>query len=420
MIVSGTDDTGAELEWEMNFTVTVEAPVLSLSAIYSRGTGSGGIFDPGETVEIVVTLANEGAEGAANVMAVIEESSNYITVDDGSSYMASVASGGTADNSTSPFIVSASPNTPVGTEVIFTLTVTAQNNYTIEETFSLIIGQNQFFSEDVPLDFGPNNIESVLDMPVSFLISDINVMVDITHPWTGDIQLKLRSPLGTEIALITNLGGSGDNFEETIFDDEAETPIGSGQPPYNGSFQPEESLSNFNDEESLGEWTLIVIDTYPSADDGTLNAWSLTISGESSSLCEKGDVNYDGMVDVFDVIKTVNIILGIDTNPTEEELCAADYDDSGTVDVFDVVKIVNLILGIDQLRDSVPATSAALIQRGENVFIEADGPIAALQLTIETEGEVTPLVVEGWRWLPIVVVSKQLMLLSSVWKELFS
>ena len=395
VIVSGTDDTGAELEWEMNFTVTVEAPVLSFVSYLLEGTGSGGIFDPGETVEIVVTLANDGAEGAANVMAVIEESSNYITVDDGSSYMASVASGGTADNSTSPFIVSASPNTPVGTEVIFTLTVTAQNNYTIEETFSLIIGQNQFFSEDVPLDFGPNNLESVLDMPVSFLISDINVMVDITHPWTGDIQLKLRSPLGTEIALITNLGGSGDNFEETIFDDEAETPIGSGQPPYNGSFQPEEPLSNFNDEESLGEWTLIVIDTYPSADDGTLNAWSLTISGESSSLCEKGDVNYDGMVDVFDVIKTVNIILGIDTDPTEEELCAADYDDSGAVDVFDVVKIVNLILGIDQVRDSVPATSAALIQRGENVFIEADGPIAALQFTIETEGEVTPLVVEG-------------------------
>ena len=395
VVITGTDGTGAELEWEMNFSVNVEAPVLSFVSYSLEGAGSDGIFDPGETVEIVVTLANDGAEGATSVMAEIEESSNYITVDDGSSYMASVASGGTADNSASPFIVSASPNTPVGTEVIFALTVTAQNNYTIEETFSLIIGQNQFFSEDVPLDFGPNNIESVLDMPVSFLISDVNVMVDITHPWTGDIQLKLRSPLGTEIALITNLGGSGDNFEETIFDDEAETPIGSGQPPYNGSFQPEEPLANFNEEESLGEWTLIVIDTYPSADNGTLNAWSLTISGQSSSPCEKGDVNSDGFVDVFDVIRTVNIILGIDTDPTEEEICAADYDDNGIVDVFDLVKIVNFILGIGQAKESSPATSAVLIQRGETVSIEADGPVAAIQFAIKTVGEVTPLALEG-------------------------
>jgi len=395
VVITGTDGSGEELQWESNFSVTVEAPILSFVSYSLEGTGPDGVFDPGETVEIVVTLANDGAEGATSVMAAIEESSSYITVDDGSSYMASVASGGTADNSSSPFVVSSSASTPLGTEVVFTMTVTAQNNYTIEETFSLIVGQNQFFSEDVPQDFGPNDIESVLYIPVSFLISDVNVMVDIIHPWTGDIQLKLRSPAETEIALITNQGGSGDNFEGTVFDDEAETPIGSGDPPYNASFQPEEPLSNFNEEESLGEWTLIVIDTYPSADDGTLNAWSLTISGESSSPCEKGDVNSDGMVDVFDVIKTVNIILGINTDPTEVELCAADYDDSGTVDVFDVVKIVNYILGIGQARESAPPTSAALIQRGETVSIEADGPVAALQFTIETGGEVTPVAVEG-------------------------
>ena len=194
---------------------------------------------------------------------------------------------------------------------------------------------------------------------------------------------------------VTNQGGSGDNFEETIFDDEAETPIGSGQPPYNGSFQPEEPLANFNEEESLGEWTLIVIDTYPSADNGTLNAWSLTISGQSSSPCEKGDVNSDGFVDVFDVIRTVNIILGIDTDPTEEEICAADYDDDGIVDVFDLVKIVNFILGIGQAKENSLATSAVLIQRGETVSIEADGPVAAIQFAIETVGEVTPLALEG-------------------------
>lgn len=62
--------------------------------------------------------------------------------------------------------------------------------------------------------------------------------------------------------------------------------------------------------------------------------------------CEKGDLNSDGVVDVFDVIKIVNIILGIEPDPTEDELCAADYDDDGNIDVFDIIKVVNYILGI--------------------------------------------------------------------------
>ncbi|MFQ6608542.1 MAG: C25 family cysteine peptidase [Fidelibacterota bacterium] len=395
IVINGTDSNGSELQWESNFSVTVEAPVLGFVSYSLEGTGENGVFDPGETVQLVVTLSNEGAEDATSVMAEIAESSSYITVDDNQTYFATVTAGGSVSNSSNPFTVTASTNTPLGTEIEFTLTVTAQNNYTIVETFSLIVGQNQFFSEDVPLDFGPNNIESILNIPVSFLISDINVMVDITHPWVGDIQLRLRSPAGTEVALVTNQGGSGDNFTETVFDDDAETPIDSGTPPYNGSFQPEEPLANFNSEESLGSWTLIVIDTYPSLDDGTLNAWSLTISGESSSPCEKGDVNSDGFIDVFDVIKTVNIILGIDTEPTEDEICAADYDDDGSVDVFDVVKMVNYILGIGQTKMTAPATSAVLIQSGETISLSANGPVAALQFSIETESEIIPLTIEG-------------------------
>ncbi len=62
--------------------------------------------------------------------------------------------------------------------------------------------------------------------------------------------------------------------------------------------------------------------------------------------CEKGDLNADGVIDVFDVIRIVNIVLGIETDPTDGELCAADYDDDGDIDIFDIIKVVNYILGI--------------------------------------------------------------------------
>ncbi|MFQ6094239.1 MAG: dockerin type I repeat-containing protein [bacterium] len=57
-----------------------------------------------------------------------------------------------------------------------------------------------------------------------------------------------------------------------------------------------------------------------------------------------GDVNGDGVIDVLDVMLTVNIILGIH-DPTLQELCAADFNSDGEVNVLDVVLIVNEILG---------------------------------------------------------------------------
>ncbi|MFQ6093590.1 MAG: dockerin type I domain-containing protein, partial [bacterium] len=62
-------------------------------------------------------------------------------------------------------------------------------------------------------------------------------------------------------------------------------------------------------------------------------------------LCNKGDVNGDGEVNVLDVVMTVNIILEL-YEPTPEEACAADCTEDGEIDVLDVVCIVDLILGI--------------------------------------------------------------------------
>ncbi len=53
----------------------------------------------------------------------------------------------------------------------------------------------------------------------------------------------------------------------------------------------------------------------------------------------KGDVNQDGLVDVFDVALVVDMIRGI----SQPDLERADMDDNGTIDVFDVAAIADLI-----------------------------------------------------------------------------
>ena len=58
-----------------------------------------------------------------------------------------------------------------------------------------------------------------------------------------------------------------------------------------------------------------------------------------------GDVNNDSLINILDVIQTVNIILGTNANPTDYELWAADMNQDGNIDILDIVLIVNTILG---------------------------------------------------------------------------
>lgn len=57
-----------------------------------------------------------------------------------------------------------------------------------------------------------------------------------------------------------------------------------------------------------------------------------------------GDVNLDGMINVVDVVFTVNFIL-TGTTPEGDQLTAADMNQDGMINVVDIVQIVNIIMG---------------------------------------------------------------------------
>jgi hypothetical protein len=52
-----------------------------------------------------------------------------------------------------------------------------------------------------------------------------------------------------------------------------------------------------------------------------------------------GDVNDDGVINILDVVSTVNIVLG-----QAEWVDAADYNDDDVINVLDIVSIVNVIM----------------------------------------------------------------------------
>ena len=71
--------------------------------------------------------------------------------------------------------------------------------------------------------------------------------------------------------------------------------------------------------------------------------WMIYVINELSNNISgiQGDVNQDGIVNVLDVILTVNIVLG-----TSEFSSNADLNQDGLINVLDIVSLVNIILSV--------------------------------------------------------------------------
>ena len=117
--------------------------------------------------------------------------------------------------------------------------------------------------------------------------------VGIDHTWVHDLHLSLTSPEGTTVLVVSDSGGSGNNFCQTVLDDEAATSVGSlttGDAPFTGSYQPVNPLSAFDGEDPNGVWTLTAQD-FVEFDTGTVRAFSLHIDSSPAQPAAAVRVN---------------------------------------------------------------------------------------------------------------------------------
>ena len=72
-----------------------------------------------------------------------------------------------------------------------------------------------------------------------------------------------------------------------------------------------------------------------------------------------GDVNFDGYIDVTDIVLMVGFVLNT-TTPTEEQLLTGDMNQDGILNILDVIALVSQIIGlsfgeaVDWLRENFP------------------------------------------------------------------
>jgi len=162
--------------------------------------------------------------------------------------------------------------------------------------WSLVVnGGTTYTSTDVPQAIPDNNatgITSSLSIPDALSITDINVNLNLAHTFVGDLIITLTHPDGvTTSTLVSRQGSGGDNFTNTIFDDEATVPVLSiaditpVMAPFSGSYLPDNPLSIFDGENMHGTWLMNVADLAV-VDLGRLNAWSLIVESRPSGIPE--------------------------------------------------------------------------------------------------------------------------------------
>ncbi len=143
-------------------------------------------------------------------------------------------------------------------------------------------------SSDTPKlipDANATGVQSVLNVAgPGVVISDFSLRLDsISHTYVEDLRLTLISPAGQTMVVIgpNGIGGSGDDFVYTVFNDSG--PYHEGAlPPYTGTYRPQPApttvFTPLLGQASGGTWTLKIVDVV-SGDIGTLNAWGVEVCG---------------------------------------------------------------------------------------------------------------------------------------------
>jgi len=146
--------------------------------------------------------------------------------------------------------------------------------FLVAETMAMVY---RYDSNDVHTDIPDlGTIYSSLTVPDSFTIKDVNLVLDITHTYDIDLDAYLVAPDGTQVELFTDVGGSGNNFENTILDDECPISIKDGSAPFTGCYRPEGNLLDFDGLIAQGIWKLKITDD-AGVEYGVLKSWSLII-----------------------------------------------------------------------------------------------------------------------------------------------
>ena len=272
----------------------------AIGAMDRCGTDSqseNGIWEPGERIELQVTL--NSFQPLSAVVGSLTTTTPGVTITRPTAPWPDLNVETPTQNAGLPFALQLAPTIACFSEAELMLEVQTAEEGPFFFRSSFSVGSR--LTPELPVAIPDNGGDSgdvaasTFFVPNGAPLNDINVFVDIEHPWVGDLKVFLTSPAGTTVTLLDRPGvpeslvGCNGNNMQVIFDDDAVTELEdlcSGSFPwFVGEASPTESLTDLEGESSGGEWTLAVSDN-SGGDVGTIKDWGLRLDPPFEGLCQ--------------------------------------------------------------------------------------------------------------------------------------
>ena len=222
-----------------------------------------------------------------------------VSVKDASATLCSQTQGGSAT-----ITVAAPPAAPNVTPTLTTICIGGV--VPLNAGTSPVSGNPKFSSGDINIaipDFsatGAANTISVSGIPAGATITGISVQFRITHTSDRDLTINLKSPNAHVLNLVTQRGGTSDNFTNTTINSTSGISIAGQSAPFSGVYAPDARIGSagatvvpgnvsdadlFSDLYSIpnGNWVFSARDSRNN-NTGTINNWSITISWTLNSV----------------------------------------------------------------------------------------------------------------------------------------
>ena len=345
--------------------------------------GSDNAISAGETIDLIITLENLGNENSSEINIYLQEDDPYIDLSDGS------------------FTIN---NMQQGVIELVPLSFNISNNAPYAHQFSV----------DIFLESEESSWYNSLNLSLESLVESFEG--DTVYSWnsSGDADWFITSDYSNNGELSLSSGQIDDNSESSIevnVDVVQDGNIGfsyrvsSEYSPSGSNFY--DGLTFFIDGQQIGQYQPTSSDqspwinvSYPVSEGNHTFKWTYSKDGGGGSTdcintgCDDaafiddvifpsvesefngivGDINGDEIVNVLDIIQTVNMALG----SQDPNFTVADLNSDGIINVLDIVLIVNIVLG-PRLNDATEAS----VNIEENLLnISGNGTISGIQMLI--------------------------------------
>ena len=164
----------------------------------SSGNGDG-IANPGEIVELYLTIRNTGTIALTPLNGILSSLNPEITILDEECSFPQVSLLHTTNSSHDALVVEISPNYPIGEDIDFNILVTDSILHTFSFDFSITCSGTEIYSEEISLT------SEILQAGLSISPIPFNnqAVIDFSIPEAGYVELKLFDILGREISILT-------------------------------------------------------------------------------------------------------------------------------------------------------------------------------------------------------------------------